>query len=364
VKLALTGRFGENEIVPGPERFSRELFNILNKNNPPVVLIEYFFKGYSDYSLYKKYFGKKTLNNSLQRVGILPLIFRLIKERFDVIHLVNSQRYQLIILLLKTLLKYKIISTLHGFTEYELKNRKNYLKERHFIDLWVEKSIIKKSDLIVFPSNLLADAFRSKYSAYQHKFTVIPNGIGQEFTSVTNFPDFNDKFSILFYNSFDHSINKGLQELVDHLSLVKNIKIKLFVLGYEDKVNNKNPDLEIIFKDLLNRESFISFCKDTNYIIKSGAFEPFSIIIAECMTLGLIPIITENVGIKDFIKHGINGFLYDYRSSESLADLLKNISERKYNLREISDNSKKIACQLSWDNVAEKYLNAYKSLYD
>lgn len=360
MKIALVGKYGEGDAVAGPERVARELFAELKKSNSDTIFIEYFFKGYADFSFFKKYFGKKKDGNVL-KLGVIPIIIMLFKEKFNIVHLVNSQRFQVIILLLKPVLKFKIVSTLHGFMRYELAGRTNLWKEKHFIDLWIEKKIIKSSDLIIFPSKLLADVFAIEYKSFQKKFKVIPNGVSKQFLNVeTPQRSFTNDISLIFYNAFNQSIKKGLKELVEQLSLVQNIKIKLFVCGYKEQVENKNQDLEIIFTGLLDHGSFINFCKDKQFIVKSGAFEPFSIIVAECMALGIIPIITENVGIKDYIGHGVNGFKYEYKLSEDLANLIKDIYLKKYNLIEISENAKKIINELNWKNISHKYLDSYK----
>jgi len=98
MKLALIGRYGEREIVAGPERVARELFFELKKNNPQTVFIEYFFSGYANSSIYKKLFGKEFIHdNSIVRLGIFPLITFLVKEEFKIIHIVNLQRFILIL---------------------------------------------------------------------------------------------------------------------------------------------------------------------------------------------------------------------------------------------------------------------------
>jgi len=109
MKIALIGRFEEGEILAGPERVGRELFFELKKINSKIVFIEYFFSGYSDSSSYKKLFGKEFIkNNSIIKLGLFPLLLFLVKEQFEIIHIVNLQRFILILFFLKPLLEARL----------------------------------------------------------------------------------------------------------------------------------------------------------------------------------------------------------------------------------------------------------------
>ena len=338
------------------------LYSEFKQKNINTDFIEYFFTGYNDYSLIEKIVGKKLVGSNFYRLGIIPLLIKLFNEQYDVIHLINSQRFQLAILFLKPVLKIKIASTLHGISRFELSERKKIFRKRYFLDRWVEKFIIKKSDLIVFPSNLLSKEFQKYYKIAHSKLIVIPNGIGKQFLKSEQKLPFEKEFNLIFYNSFDGLINKGLNDLVKQLSLIKDFKIRLFVLGNVQNELRSNNNLEIIFVGTLDHSKFIEFCKDKNFIIKTSAFDAFSIIVGECMALGVIPIITNNVGFKDYIKNGINGFIYDSDSPNSLVDLFNRISANKYNRNSISDNASKIVNELNWQVIGDKYIQAYKSL--
>jgi len=112
----------------------------------------------------------------------------------------------------------------------------------------------------------------------------------------------------------------------------------------------------------MSHAAMIKFVSDKHFIIKSSVFDSFSILIAECMTLGLIPIISENIGIKDIIEHGVNGFVYNSSSSNELSELVNEISQGKYDLNLISANAKETSKALSWEKITEKYFSAYKSI--
>lgn len=361
MKIALVGRYGEGEILSGPERIARELHSTFKNENIHVIFIEYFFSGYTGSSLYKKLFGKEYhYDNSMIRLGLIPLITFLRQSKFDIIHIINSQRFILIILLLNKFFTGKFVTTMHGFTKFELPEN-NYCLQRYFIDEWVEKLLVKKSRLLIFPSTLLSNTFKQYYKISTFSCKVIPNGISRIFIEQERvFPCINNSLKIIFYNGFNDSINRGLDKL---LELLKNLKceIELYVIGNKLELNHQN-NINMSFSGLMSQKQLIKFISDKHFIMKSYTVDSFSILIAECMALGLIPIVNENTGIKDIIKHGENGFIYNSASSIDLAILMNEISQGNYDLTLISFNAKETSKTLSWGKITQEYISAYKSI--
>jgi glycosyltransferase involved in cell wall biosynthesis len=362
MKIVLVGRYGEGEILSGPERVARELFSELKRKNIEVIFFEYFFSGYKGTSLFKKLFGKKYIEDqSILRLGILPLILIIVKDKFEIIHIVNSQRFILFLLILKPFIAGKFVTTLHGSMAKEIPKSK-FWRKRFFIDLWVEKLVLNNSTLLVFPSSLLYNIFNIQYGIPNKIFQIIPNGISKIFyNNARQFPQIKDSIKLVFYNGSDSSINRGLAQLLQILKRVK-CNIKLFIIG--DNVISASSDPKNIFTavPLLSHRKLIEFLSDKHFIVKSNAFDTFSVFVAECMSLGLIPIVHENIGIRDFIKNEVNGFTYKGNTEEELPILIDNISKDWFDLERISTNAKNIFNELNWSEVTKKYLTAYKSI--
>lgn len=360
MKIALIGRYGEGEIVAGPERVARELYSEL-KNNYQVVFIEYYFSGYKYSSLYKKIFGKETPeNSSILRLGILPFLRLLIKGRFEIIHIVNSQRFILFLFLIKPFIQSKLVATLHGFLKFE-NPKKNFWMKRYFIDLWVEKLLIEKSDVLFFPSKLLYETFNGYYKISEERCKIIPNGVSSIFNKEkSSYPSIYDKFKLVFFNGSESSINRCLIELLLVLQKVKP-GIELYIIGRKVELKVWH-NIEIEFVDSMTQSELVSFFRDKHFVIKGPAYDSFSLFVVEGMLRGLIPIVNEKIGIKDFINNEINGFIYDSESPDDLANLLNRIFDRKYDLQEVSANAKRIYEDLNWDKIANKYMQAYQSV--
>jgi glycosyltransferase involved in cell wall biosynthesis len=137
-------------------------------------------------------------------------------------------------------------------------------------------------------------------------------------------------------------------------------EVELYVIG--NKIGIKpQKKIKVNFVELMTQANLINFLMDKQFILKSNSYDTFPIMVAECMALGLIPIISENIGIKDLIEHGRNGFIYNSSKEGDLALLLNQISDREFNLAMISENAKKTVMELSWEKITEQYISAYKT---
>lgn len=360
MKIALVGRFGEGEILSGPERVARELYFELKSKNEKVLFIEYFFSGYRNSGTIKKIFGKENLDHNVKRLGIIPLIFFLLREEFDVLHIANSQRFILLVMPLKYFLSCKIVSTFHGLAKNEIA-RGNYFKKKYFLDILLEKLLVKKSALLIFPSTLLLKQFQKNYHLSGKRYKIIPNGVSKNFLETeSQFPAIEKSIKLVFYNGLDKSINRGLQDLLFMLEKIK-YEVELFIIG-EQEILNHSSKIKMIYQAPLSHNELKTFLKEKHFVIKSVSFDSFSVFVVECMSLGLIPLISDKVGVKDFIKHNVDGFVYDSNLKVELADLLNQIAEGKYDLSSISANAKKTSGKFNWEKITEEYVSAYKSI--
>ncbi len=232
------------------------------------------------------------------------------------------------------------------------------------MNLLIEKLIIKKSDLVIFPSVILLKPFRDHFKIKLGRYEIIPNGIGKKFgNSNTPYPPIKDSINSIFYNGFGGTIDRGLNSVLNLIKESKN-KIKLFVIGETNPRLRSTGNLEIIFVSLKNQKELISFLTDKHMIIKGSAFDTFSIGAAECMALGLIPVLTDKIGLIDYIEHGVNGFIYNESPNldNSLQKILDDFYNGKFDLNSISSNAKKIYNKLSWNIISSKYIQAYSTL--
>ncbi len=91
-------------------------------------------------------------------------------------------------------------------------------------------------------------------------------------------------------------------------------------------------------------------------------FDTFGNVVLEAMAAGLPVIISSNVGAKDLVQEGGNGFIINNTSdSDYIAakiDLLFDENIR----RQLAEAAYKTADQNTWDDVTKKYANIYENI--
>lgn len=359
-KILLTGRYNPTEILTGPEKFNKRLFKFLVNKGISVTFLDFFFIGNDGTSLWNRLFGKKTVIETppVLKLGIFRIIIYIIKNKPEVIHLINLETFQFVILLTKKIFRFELITTFHGLFRREIKSSKFNWGFFHKIKInFLEKLAVKLSDKLVFVSDLLFEKFESEYGKIDKKVFIINNGIDNEFLMQEINKEFNEPWKFVFYNY--GFIDRGLNYVYESLRKLNNYDIELHIIGEKEPKYQSIEKLKVFFYQSFQRESLINFLRDKHFIIKGDAFDAFSIFVAECMACGVIPIVNNEIGISKLIKNGFNGFIYELHLVENLRSVLEKIFENKFHLEEISRNCSDTVKSLKWENNLEKYLIVY-----
>jgi glycosyltransferase involved in cell wall biosynthesis len=89
-------------------------------------------------------------------------------------------------------------------------------------------------------------------------------------------------------------------------------------------------------------------------------FDTFGMAALEAMAASLPVIVSDNVGAKDIVKHGINGFVVEERTDiDATSEKIGLLLNREVRIR-MGEAAYETAMNNSWEAVARKY----KSIYD
>jgi glycosyltransferase involved in cell wall biosynthesis len=364
MKIFVVGRHNSGMIVSGPEKFSYVLFNALAqkyKNNENIVIkyITFYFKELVGSSTYNRLFGYKVYgeDKNVIKVGFIKLFFFLLKEKPDIVHITSGERFTLSIIVSRMIMDFRLITTFHSIIEIELSDAPTNVKVKGLI---FEKLALKFSNKIVFVSSLLKDTFK-KYYKLKQNYYIIPNGVDAEYNLLEkrNF-QIVDNLNLVFYNGFDRIIKRGFDFILENLRMSKFNNISINIVGINVETNEQIPGIKIINHGFLKREELINFWQDKHFFIKSKYFDSFPIMLLEAMACGVIPIISDNVGVSEYIYNKVNGFIYSKNDRFGLLKAINNIYDDGYNLEKISTESSKIKHTLNWDLILEKYFNLYR----
>lgn len=160
---------------------------------------------------------------------------------------------------------------------------------------------------------------------------------------------------------------KDFPTLIDVFNVVHdkmpNIKLKIVGEGsqrevIEDRIKKYNLENSVTITGRITSEEVKNELKKASVFVLSSVCESFSLVLCEAMECGL-PVFSFNieVGPKEIIKDGYNGFLIENRNIDEMAQKIIEILNDKEAWEYISSNALNDVKKYHSDNVAKQWIN-------
>ncbi len=267
----------------------------------------------------------------------------------------------------------------HGYWVHNVRRKKMSLYD--LVTAWVEKKLVEEGNCKKFiaVSNLTKDIFLKEYKVDSEKVAVINPGVDLNDyaskdkklcrTEIRKEYGFSPDEPVILFASMNFEI-KGLDAVMLALARLKarGKNFKLIVAGkgnirkYSQMARKTQIADSVVFTGTLNKEKLIKLYLASDMYIMLSKFDTFGMVVLEAMAAGLPVIISSNVGAKDIVQEGENGFIIsdtsdaDYIASK--IDFLLNKSVR----REMAQSAYYTAMQNTWDHVTLKYREIYENI--
>jgi len=162
---------------------------------------------------------------------------------------------------------------------------------------------------------------------------------------------------------------KGLDSLLSSIALLKseydNDQVKVLVVGKGN--NNKYKALahklgigeQLIFSGVRNDIEKIYQAGDI--LVMLSKFDTFGMVVTEAMAASLPVIISDNVGAKDLVIQGENGFVVDREDIKMISSKINLMLNREKRL-EMGKKAHHTALNNTWEQMTLKVLNVYEAL--
>ena len=253
--------------------------------------------------------------------------------------------------------KCKVFLVTHApFVEGNITRSKLQTAVVKFYDFFVGPLTLNKFDKILTISHW-EEPYLKKIGVKKNKIVYIPNGIPEEFFTQKKSKE---EHKILFLGRI--SIKKNLQTLIQAIPLLKNKKIKVEIVGPQEK-GYAEKIISLVKKlKLENRIKFLDPIYDTKEKIKKidsaklfvlpSRVEGMPQSLIEAMARGKTVIGSKSIAIRDLIKDKENGYLFEFDNPKSLAQIIDLALSEKSN--QIQKNSKSTAENFNWKKVIDK----------
>jgi UDP-glucose:(heptosyl)LPS alpha-1,3-glucosyltransferase len=246
---------------------------------------------------------------------------------------------------------------------------------------WVEKKLVTQGNCQKFiaVSNLTRDIFLQEYNIDPQRVTVIHPGVDlNDYATadkrlirgdIRKEYGFRSEEPIILFASMNFEI-KGLDAIMLSLAKLKarQHSFKLLIAGkgnlrkYTQMAREANIADEVVFTGMLSKEKLIRLYLAGDMYIMLSKFDTFGMVVLEAMAAGLPVIISSNVGAKDLVQEGENGFIIsDTSDADYIASKIGILL--KENIRSLmAQNAFDTAKQNTWEMVATKYQDIYADI--
>jgi UDP-glucose:(heptosyl)LPS alpha-1,3-glucosyltransferase len=358
-------------LVGGAEQFAAELTNRLHSQT------EY------DFHIYANRWQKSAVGVNFHQVPVIsfPKFLTTVSFAYFCRHLIKGNKFSLIH-------SHERIFTADIFTLHGIPHR-HWIhhvrrKQMSLYDLataWVEKKLVYSGGCQKFiaVSNLTRDIFLQEYRIDPDKIAVIHPGV--DLNDYNRYDKDHVRQSIreelgigiaepvILFVSMNYEI-KGLDAILLALAKLKAQKkmFKLIVAGkgnikkYKKLADQAQIASDIIFTGPVPKEKLIQMYLAGDLYIMLSKFDTFGMVVLEALAAGLPAVISSNVGAKDLIQEGINGFIIsDPSDSNYIAAkiaVILDANTRTY----MAAAARETGAQNTWDLAAAKYKEIYAGI--
>jgi len=321
-KILIIGPSVDNQIPLGPITVARNLLNQLNEKYE----IDYISKENLTIKSYLKTFHTNYTSILIHSWNLFPFLF-----------------------LFLFLFKSKIIFILHGEMGLELGNG---IKKKMLIIL--ERILINYSNKVVIVSKLFKKVIINKYKKVpQNKFIVIKNGIDYkrvEFIKKRN----ENKTRVIFPG--------GKREIKGYfflMSALKEISVKkeifLYIIGNDKLKKYKlGKNIFIIELPFQTQSKYFNILEKCDIFILPSKFDTFGISVLEAMQVNLKIIISDMVGIKDYVED------LEVIKTGSISELNMALKRLIFEKRKVDFSSQ--LDKFRWSGIANQYVHLIEGL--
>lgn len=364
MKILFLGTYTDGEYLRGPEKVARRVVDELHLLGQQVSFIEYYSSG-ALYNYWDKLFNQSNVQTasgiSVRRMGIIPLIYHLSLNHYDVVHVITFERFSIIAFLLRPLRRLTIFVTVHGIVHHQnLYYRKKTDKFLFFKDSLCEYVFMRFADCLCFLSEQSQTIASLYYPINIKQGRIVSNGVDEVFRISKRKSQLDaQRVNIVFIGDPERP-EKGYSFFMDTL-LRYTYSAGVYIICEQPPADTirEQGSITIHFLKKMCTTEYVHFLQDKDIYVNASSYESFSISAVEAMSMGLVPIVTSETGMSRYIKDGENGFIIAYGNKSTLLNVLERLSIDAALRRRVSNEAKKIFPSLTWNKVAKEYVRLY-----
>lgn len=226
------------------------------------------------------------------------------------------------------------------------------------LEMWHE--VAELADLLVCPSEWVAEGVRRLSPAHAHKTRIVPYGCSINYEGRVNQPI---QGRVLFAGS--DVIRKGIENLAEAATLLKssNPEIEVRVAGTVPESVVKHPvSKDLVFLGRLEPTQMKEAFLDADVFVLPSLSEGYAGVVAEAVGAGCPVVVTKESG--SLIRHECEGLITPSQNSQALAEALSRmVNDRELRAR-CADNCLKSLEVYTLETWKQGLTSAIGELFD
>ena len=314
-----------------------------------------------------------TLAVHLEPRQVGGILHHLVRPRTRIIHFLSTGYWSLVAPVIRLLLRKTIITTFHGYVPLPAVYGTS-ARFRHRVSILQARIGMAASDTIVPVSGQLVSQIRSIAPAA--RIRVIPNGLSGVFSTDAaagsqRSRSLSSRLRLLIVGFGRHKGIEGTLEALGtlHAGSPGDPPWTLTVVGLTPSARPYRRMLEARFPNLRDRVSFLdavphdlmpSLYREHDVLLLWSSHESFGLVVLEAMACGVVPVVSDRVGVRNLIVHGSNGFVIPMGDTAALAETIRQI--QCGTARIDFDLMRRTAAAADMRRSAEGYRELYREL--
>lgn len=225
---------------------------------------------------------------------------------------------------------------------------------------------IEETDCFIVPSRFVKKSLM--FSGVKEKnIYIVPYGVDAELFEFSNRRNNIEEGCLELLFVGECSYRKGINYLLEAVAKLEG-KVNLTIIGGYQRILNlykKYKDCDNInFLGRINHTNLPSYYSKADVFILPSLSEGLSLVGLEAMACGLPLLCSENCGVNDLVIEGVNGWILDEISTDSIfAKLLYVLANRK-NINQMGINARHVAEKNNWERYTKKMQKTLNRILD
>lgn len=158
---------------------------------------------------------------------------------------------------------------------------------------------------------------------------------------------------------------KNLQTLIDLYSLIEERKLNynLIVVGEgvaKESLQKQMPNA--IFAGYMGHEKLANVYASSDVFFFPSVTETFGNVVLEAMASGLPCVVADGGGSKDFIRHGVDGFICQPDDTHDFLKRISQVIEQREFAKQLSEQALETSKKYIWETLAGEYFEDLRLL--